>query len=317
MPEFSIIIPVFKAEKTIRRCVESIEKNTFQDFEIILIEDGSKDKSWKICQDLAHEYENIVALHNDKNKGVSYTRNRGIEVASGRYILFVDGDDWVEQDYCSSFYNIISEYQPAITVCGYINHDEKQNKATDLFCWKDSTENDIIDFMTNIMDLYELRLLQQLWNKAFMTSIIKENNICFDESISLGEDFRFILGYLKVASPALIYVINKGLYHYMRDQDGSLMYRVGYESVDEPLKNLRLLYEVLEYPEQKIMCLLAEERRKHIESYAYMIMHNAGMTWKEKKRLIHLLDINKGKSLYKKNRNLLIKERVAQFFKSK
>ena len=65
------------------------------------------------------------------------------------------------------------------------------------------------------------------------------------------------------------------------------------------------------------MCLLAEERRKHIESYAYMIMHNAGMTWKEKKRLIHLLDINKGKSLYKKNRNLLIKERVAQFFKSK
>lgn len=307
MATFSVIVPVYKAAHTIERCVASLAASGGDDLQIILIEDHSPDDSWKVCQALEKKYPNVICRRNDRNRGVSYTRNQGLDLAQGQYLLFTDSDDWVDPDYVPTFQKAIEEGN-RFAVCGYVNHDEKQNGRTDTFGWEGFEDFKCVPLRQEIQSLFDRRLLQQLWNKVFVTAVVRKYGIRFDETISIGEDTRFILDYIQHGGLQEICLINRLLYHYMRDQDGSLMFRVGYESVEEPLKNLRKLYEIqgIENLEEK----LAEDRRNTIHSYAYLIMHNAGMPLREKKRLILALDPRNGKKLYRKNRMLFLKERI-------
>lgn len=311
----SVIIPVYNAEKTIEKCVESIEVNSYKDVEIILVEDCSKDNSWEICKKLAEKYTNIKCVRNERNRGVSYTRNHGLKLAVGEYIMFVDSDDWVDENYFSEFLQIFESTENALVICGYVNHDEKVNGTTDIFGWNDFEGVKKYNIKDVIKSLHERSLLQQLWNKIFITELIKEKGIYFDESISIGEDTRFVLEYIRKCQIETIYLLNKPLYHYIRGQTGSLMYKVGYESVEEPLKNLRMLYQILGLEANKIDVIIRDERQKQIELYAYLIFHNKGMDEQEKKRLILNLDEKQGASLYKKNRKLFYKERVVVLLK--
>ncbi len=309
MATFSVIVPVYNAAHTIKRCVDSIAVSGGQDVQIILIEDCSKDNSWQICQQLAETYDTVCCMRNEINRGVSYTRNRGLDAATGEYLLFVDSDDWVDAGYVPAFREAVSGNVP-FAVCGYINHDEKQNGRTDIFAWNDFEGTKVVALKQELEGLYQNRLLQQLWNKVFATAVVRENNIRFDESISIGEDTRFILDYIACTDAESMLLINRPLYHYMRDQAGSLMFRVGYESVEEPLKNLRKLYAVMGLSQQEQETRLAADRQKQVKSYAYLIMHNAGMAHKEKKRLILALDRNQGGQLYRENLILYMKERI-------
>ena len=309
MATFSVIVPVYNAEHTIERCVDSIAASGGDAVQIILIEDCSKDRSWEVCQQLAKKYTNVVCLHNEQNRGVSYTRNRGLDAATGEYLLFVDSDDWVDPGYIPAFQQVVSA-GCLFAICGYINHDEKYNGRTDIFAWDDFEGTKQVPLCQQIEALYNARLLQQLWNKVFVTDAVRQNGIRFDESISIGEDTRFILDYIQRSGINEITLINRPLYHYMRDQDGSLMFRVGYESVEEPLKNLRKLYEIMGLSGDELENRLAADRQKQIDTYAYLIMHNASMGTQEKKRLILALGSECGINLFRKNHVLYFKEKV-------
>lgn len=311
MATFSVIVPVYNAAHTIERCVDSIAASGGEDVQIILIEDCSKDHSLEVCRRLEEKYDTVLCLHNERNRGVSHTRNRGLGAATGEYLLFVDSDDWVDADYVPAFRQVIAGGS-RFAACGYVNHDERQNGRTDVFGWQDFTGEKTVCLAEEIEKLYQGRLLQQLWNKVFVTDIVREHHIRFDESISIGEDTRFLLDYIRLGGVGEITMINRPLYHYMRDQDGSLMFRVGYESVEEPLKNLRKLYEIMGLSGDALEDRLAADREKQIQSYAYLIMHNAGMARKEKKRLILALDRDRGKALYCSNLMLYLQEKIAQ-----
>ena len=95
--KFSLIVPVYNSEKTISRCVDSIIKQSFSDYELILVNDGSKDKSLELCEEYERKYKNIRVI-NKENGGASSARNAGLDVAEGDYILFSDSDDYVEQE---------------------------------------------------------------------------------------------------------------------------------------------------------------------------------------------------------------------------
>ena len=317
MPIFSVIVPVYNAAHTIARCVDSIAASGGEDVQIILIEDCSRDNSWEVCCRLAETGKNVLCLRNERNRGVSHTRNRGLEAAEGTYLLFVDSDDWVDPEYIPAFRRVIEEGN-SFAVCGYVNHDEKQNGRTDVIGWNDFTGMKTVPLTEELEPLYGRCLLQQLWNKVFVTDIVREHGIRFDESISIGEDTRFILDYIRAGGIGEITLINRPLYHYMRDQAGSLMFRVGYESVEEPLKNLRKLYELLGLSAEAVEHRLAEDRQLQIGTYAYLIMHNAGMAHREKKRLILALDAAQGQALYRQNVLLYWKERIVKWllFKS-
>ena len=115
--KFSVIIPVYNAANTIERCISSIVNNTFKDVEIIVIDDCSKDDSLNICRKIAAQNNNLHILHNECNRGVSYTRNRGLENAQGEYILFVDSDDWIEPTYLQSFEQALEENKEFFAIC--------------------------------------------------------------------------------------------------------------------------------------------------------------------------------------------------------
>ena len=312
MPIFSVIVPVYKAAKTIERCVDSLVASGGEDLEVVLVEDCSPDESWQVCQNLAEKYSNVVCRRNDRNRGVSYTRNQGLDLARGQYLLFTDSDDWVAPEYVPTFKQVIDSGD-TFAICGYVNHDEKNTGRTDIFGWDETEEFTRVELISRLQSIYDGRLLQQLWNKVFVTELVRKHHVRFDESISIGEDTRFILDYLQRTGIDRVCLIDLPLYHYMRDQDGSLMFRVGYESVEEPLKNLRKLYEIQGIPDLEQR--LASDREKTVGNYAYLIMHNAGMPMSEKKRLILALDPKNGKVLYRKNRTLYLKERLSRMLR--
>ena len=130
MPELSIIVPVYKVEKYLPRCIDSILAQTFGDFELILIDDGSPDGCGRICDEYAKKDKRIVVIH-QKNMGVSAARNAGLDIAHGRYIGFVDSDDWIEPQMYEAMMDAIRENGADMAVCGvrYADEDGKFTRA--------------------------------------------------------------------------------------------------------------------------------------------------------------------------------------------
>lgn len=110
----SVIVPVYNAESTLRRCVDSILKQSYQSFEIILIDDGSEDLSGRICDDYGKKDDRIIAIHQN-NQGVSVARNRGLDIAKGEFITFIDSDDYVESDYLMVLFSGMVSY--GVDIC--------------------------------------------------------------------------------------------------------------------------------------------------------------------------------------------------------
>ena len=311
MPLFSVIVPVYNAEKTITRCVESIIGSGKDDVEIVLVEDHGKDGSVAVCEQLAANYPQVKFFRNEVNRGVSFTRNRAIDNATGEYLLFVDSDDYIAKEYVPTFKALV-EKGVEFAICGYYNHDEAHSGICDARGWdfdgeKDCTLQEVIE------NIHAKTLLQQLWNKVFVTAKVKGANVRFDESISIGEDTRFILDYIQNNQVKKVTLVNLPLYHYMRDNNGSLMYKVGYESIEEPLKNLRKMYEIMGLSAAEIEERIAQDRDRIIGSYAYLIMHNVGMKLGEKKRLIAKL--GKGNGLFWAQYKTYLKEKISKILR--
>ena len=311
----SIVIPVYCAENTLKKCVESLIYGTYSNIEIILIEDCSSDKSWQVCLKLQEHYSCVKAYQNPKNSGPSAARNHGLQLMSGKYLMFVDSDDWVEPDYVSTFVEIYEKFQPDLIISGYVNHDEVQNATADYFGWKNTDTVVLKSLKNELLPLYHSRLLQQIWNKFFLADVVRENHLMFDTGIQMGEDFRFLLSYLEYISGDRLVEINKPLYHYIRCSGNSLMSQFGKEKLDEPLKNLERLYTLLGMSENEKSQQLEKDRETQINLWAYLIMHNMGMRHKEKKQMILNLDARGGQRLYRENWILYYKERVMLLFK--
>lgn len=304
---FSVIVPVHNGEKTLRRCVESLAPQVSR---ILLIENGSKDRSRQLCHALAEEFPNVTALDGDPAGGVSKARNLGLAHADTPYILFCDCDDYVEPDYAENFRNALTYAEFAI--CGYVNHDEVASGRTDVYGFP---ENDTVGILPRLEEVHGENLLQQLWNKVFSRDVIEQNKIRFDESISIGEDLRFVLDYLSAARPEKTALLAKPLYHYMRDQPGSLMYRMGTEKMEEALRNLEKLYRLAGLDEKTVEEKLSLEREHQKDMYAYLIMHNMGMPLLRRRGLILQLDSREGRGLWRKNLVLFTKEKISRMLK--
>ncbi len=312
----SIIIPVYKGEHTVARCVHSLESGSYKNIEIILINDCSPDKSNEVLVDLKQKYDNLIVLQNDKNKGVSYTRNQGLKKMTGKYLMFVDCDDWVVPEYVQKFVEGIKRAEVDFAISGYINHDEVYNNRTDFFGYDQNEDIQKYQLSTELPNLFKKRLLQQLWNKIFLVDVVRDNQITFDESISMGEDFRFILHYLQVAEVKDFIFINKGLYQYIRDNGGSLMSTFGNENIEEPLRNIQLLLSLLEMSEKEKREYYENERTGTVNNYAYRIVHARNLSFTQKIKKLKKLPEKKWLHLTFKQYTLYVKEGVAAIINS-
>lgn len=220
MTEVSIIVPVYGCENYIEKCIKSILDQSFEDFELVLIDDGSPDKSGEICDCYAGIDSRITVIHK-KNGGVSSARNAGINVAKGKYIMFCDGDDFVEKNWCQNLFLLMQEKNVNIGICGYksISNDGKQ-----IISHTKYNNSNMYIKNEDIIDIYETQLLNVPWNKIYLKNIIQKNSIQFQEGLNYSEDLLFVIDYLKACRGGIC-ITNETPYLYRRNVDNSLTYR--------------------------------------------------------------------------------------------
>ena len=216
----SVIVPAYNCVNSLAYCVHSIRQQTFSDWELILVDDGSTDGSNKLCDKFAAEDDRIRVIHKP-NGGVSSARNAGIAAVSREYITFCDSDDYLEPDYLE----MLLQAARSNPECGHIwccfqtvTGYQKEN-ATPKFT---SSESTLYYMMQDYMTLHEMWLDSGPCNKLYRTDVIKGLKILFPEDLSLGEDLLFNLAYIDASSNSRIAVVCKPLYNYVRVNDNSL-----------------------------------------------------------------------------------------------
>ena len=206
-PVISVIVPVYKVEEYLPRCIESIISQTFVDFELLLIDDGSPDGSGKLCDDYAARDSRIKVYHKE-NGGVSSARNLGLDEARGKWVMFVDADDWLCEDCFKECVFNVEKNSLDVLQFSYVRVD---NNGTEL-----SKEHNSIG-LTSVLDskryIQENKYLVVVWGACIRYSLIKEYNIRFDENVKLAEDQLFIMDVLANANK--IQRIAAVLYYYL------------------------------------------------------------------------------------------------------
>lgn len=216
MPEVSIIVPIYNAEKSIARCIDSILSQEYTDFELILCDDGSTDKSGQIIDEYREKDERIRVLHKE-NTGVSDTRNQGIAVAKGKYIQFLDADDWITVDATKLLVRTMKEGGCDLVISDFYRViGERISHKGDIDADGILTQEEFAEYMmVNPADFY----YGVLWNKLYKREIIEKYHLKMDESVSWCEDFLFNLEYLLHAKR--IAALQVPIYYYMKTE-GSL-----------------------------------------------------------------------------------------------
>ncbi len=225
MSLISIIVPVYNVEKYLKRCLDSLINQTYKNIEIILVNDGSKDNSLKILKEYQKKDDRIIII--DKiNEGVSVARNTGIKAASGKYIGFVDPDDWIENNMYENMLNTIEKYDCNIAFCNYskdskIKITKKTLKIKKNVLGKLDIINDLICNMVGVNDFPKYHYVMGcVWRCLYKKSFIDQYNLRFIPKITIMEDLLFTI-------EALIYCdkvcIDRGFYyHYMKNKSSSL-----------------------------------------------------------------------------------------------
>lgn len=241
MPYFSLILPVYNAEKYVKRCVNSLLRQEYTDYEIILVDDGSTDSSGSICDKLADKNNNIFAYHKE-NGGLSDARNYGMDRAKGNYILFIDSDDWVDEKLLISLHNHLNKSNVDILKFGFQKMQEGNYKNT-FFSYfnigvydRRQIEETILPYTIGPKRLfcYEQNACKSVWSHVYSLNFLRENNIRFvSEREILNEDYLFNLHTLLYAKS--LEVTHYILYYYDY-REGSLSKRYITNEFERKLK---------------------------------------------------------------------------------
>lgn len=237
-PLVTIIVPVYNAQEYLHRCIGSLLEQSFVDFELLLINDGSKDNSGVICDEYAAKDERIRVFHKE-NGGVSSARNLGLDNAKGIWISYVDSDDWVAKDYLK---NLVGHAKIGIDLVisfpTYIYTDGSSSKPNYLSKLVDEHN------FEKIFVEHSMHQNTSPWSKLFRREIIESANIRFCEDMHIGEDLLFLYTYM--LSTAKIYISSNTDYFYSYDLETSLTKRVNsYKSEYAGYKNIKQVVEDL------------------------------------------------------------------------
>ena len=215
----SIVIPIYQCEDKISKIIEDILNQTYQDYEVLLVDDGSTDCSVNVCQEYEKKDSRIQVILNE-HQGVSATRNTGISMAKGEYIAFIDADDRIEVDYLEQLYKNVKEYDLIISTFDRWFYRNGQRVKVIKNIQLSTDINIEKNFGKNFSKLYVSTLLGMVYCKLFRTDIIKKNNVAFRTDIYIGEDYIFNFDYLRNCSNILC--IPYVGYHYVCQNENSL-----------------------------------------------------------------------------------------------
>lgn len=315
---FSVIIPAFNCEGTIEKTVESIAASGIKDYEILIIDDGSDDKTGSICDSLSQKMPSVRCIH-QINAGVSAARNCGIKNSQGEYLIFFDADDSLDQDSLINAVNTIETERPDMLIFGMrfdYYHLERIYRSDSLVPpLAGSIGIDMV--IQNFNKFYESNSLSSACNKIFSRASIVKANASFDEDMILMEDFMFSLKVLPCCND--IYCLQEPIYHYRQSEDEKKTYRrlcrindlpeyllpfsrqiklLGVSDCDRFIENLykMLLEQRLYYASYKEICCVMSQHKNSI--YAGIDIENRPFI------------------IYLKNKKSHLRHKIAVFIKS-
>jgi len=247
--KYSIIIPVFNCEKYLEKCINSVLNQTYKNFELIIINDGSKDNSMNIINRRCNGLKNVTII-DKKNSGVSDTRNLGISKSTGEWITFIDADDWIEVDTLDSINKIIENNNDVDLIISnlYINGIKKEKIPYKTKKGIVNNKKELID-TTIAIDFGEKKYGRKYGNcrciggKFYKAKVLKDNSIKFPEDISSFEDGIFNL-YCEYYSKK-IYIENKALYHYFSNNNS----RTHLYNENQSSENKKILNHIIQFNE--------------------------------------------------------------------
>lgn len=233
-PAVSVIVPIYNSASTLRRCLESLVSQSFKDFELILVDDGSSDGSLDICREYAGA-DPRVKVFSQSNRGVSSARNLGLSNASGDYVAFCDSDDMVREFWLSSMMAVSGK--AGLVVCGY----DMYRPEPDSWSIRSLGHTEIFTDDDELMEtLLREQLLQYVWNKLFSMNVIRKNSLRFEESFSIFEDEYFVLGYIR--NIRRVICIPEHGYRYWLPKDFIRKYDFG---IDAFMKVVEMIYSIV------------------------------------------------------------------------
>lgn len=312
----SIIIPVYKVEKYLSKCIESILKQTYIDLELILVDDGSPDKCPEICDTYASKDERVVVIH-QKNAGVSAARNAGLEKAQGEYIGFVDPDDWIAPEMYEKMISAIEDAKVDLAICGYDYYDEDY-QVDEKRRYK-IRSNEVLDqkeVMNRFSDMPP-SIRHGVWNKLFKNNLLHTQR--FINGLHSSEDVYFLNEYVQKIQSAVI--VHQPYYKNLVRQGSATHGGLSIQSLAESFEAHEQMYKdtVKKYPdlknhsqaflldvctlkyneakrkmsslsndEQEQMKNYMQEMKQFIKGYAKKAMFNKEIYWKT--RIYYLLN---------------------------
>jgi glycosyltransferase involved in cell wall biosynthesis len=246
----SVIVPIYKVEKYLVHCLESIVHQTYRDLEIILVDDGSPDNCPQICDDYKKKDNRIKVVHKE-NAGLGFARNSGLKIATGEYVLFVDSDDWLSIDTISALMDYVQTYNPDMIIFGYYNVAPGkipvcQKAINELYvCNEEVIDRVLLPIIgADSKKKVDFELHISVWNKLYKRSIIEQYNIEFvSEREYLSEDYFFNFDYI-LNSRKVVFITE--CYYYYRMNPVSLSNFYKPERFDNSVRLINELQQRIE-----------------------------------------------------------------------
>ena len=276
----SVVVPVYNAEKYIESCIQSVLDQDYQNIELVLINDGSRDNSGAVCERYAEKYENII-YSAQENSGVSSARNKGIALSSGEYVMFVDSDDRIKSNMVSKLFSALEENGADLSICGY---ELLRSDGVFPVYVEPSTAEGSGDIAKFFAEHFLEAVASSPFCKLYKRSLISEG---FDPELSMGEDLLFNLGYIKNIKK--VTSISDSLYIYDKTNGGSIT------------NNYKLIYhrQTVYVMERWLEWLSGFEgiddiyvHHRIVTTYINYLSKNE-LTYKEKKSIICQFDLEK------------------------
>ncbi|MEE0945901.1 MAG: glycosyltransferase [Acutalibacteraceae bacterium] len=285
--KISIIMPVYKVEDYVGKSIESIQAQTFTQWELFAIDDGSPDNSGAICEEYASKDPRIKVIHQE-NAGAPAARNRAIDLAQGEFMYFMDSDDWTEPTMLADMYEVATQYDRELVVTGY--YIDTYYNDTEKFIQELSYPSTVYktqkEFRDDAHRLFDRNLLYTPWNKLFSSKYIKDNGIYFPDTF--WDDFPFNLRVVR--SVERVAVIDKKYYHFIRKRAESetAKYRSNmYEKREDENRWIRELYAHWDIMNDEVEEFLS---RRYIERILGCVENvtnkNCTLSFKDKKAQI-------------------------------
>lgn len=246
--KFSIIIPVYNVALYLEKCLDSLLSQNYNNYEIILVNDGSTDDSLEICKEYESNFSNIIVI-SQSNQGSGPARNAGMEVAQGDYLYFCDPDDYLAVGFLNHAENYIKS-EPELVIFSYWDVQKSNEQIINkiLVNIEEDKQLNRDKFRKNFVELFSKNLLYTLWNKLYRRDFLTSNKIEFTAA-SMGQDTRFNLKLYPLVSD--VQLVEEPFYHYLSNREGSSTEKYRENRIKLQLEEVELLEDVLIQINQK------------------------------------------------------------------